>query len=409
MGAVLHPNLVPDEAIAVGEEIGRLAAPSAAAHDRDGTFVTEGYDAIRKLSYGNLAIPRELGGGGHGLDAICRSQAAIAHGCASTSLAIAMHQHAVLTMAWRRSRGDREVEPVLRRVARDGLILAASGTLNPAMITVDAQPGDGGFFISGRRRLCSGSPGADVLVTAARLKTPSGPRPFTVLAPLRGPGVEIVDDWDAMGMRGSGTNSVEFVDAFVPAENAMYVGGRGFRFGPRAGQGAPVTGTGDGSAVSRPGTFRGIFMPGLHISLAVIAAAYLGAADAAGRAAIRQVAGTGRADGAAVPRLIGLMLHEIRTGWWTLEGMVRQTTDESLGTREQMITTMLGKRQIILGAIHAAELCMEVLGSASYMRGGVFERTLRDVRAGITHPLGPDPTLVEVGRSALDAAAASLG
>jgi hypothetical protein len=41
------------------------------------------------------------------------------------------------------------------------------------------------------------------------------------------------------------------------------------------------------------------------------------------------------------------------------------------------------------------------------MRGGIFERTLRDVRAGITHPLGPESTLVEVGRSALQAAADS--
>jgi alkylation response protein AidB-like acyl-CoA dehydrogenase len=81
--------------------------------------------------------------------------------------------------------------------------------------------------------------------------------------------------------------------------------------------------------------------------------------------------------------------------------MIRQTTDESLGTREQMVTTMLGKRQIVLSSIHAAELTMEILGSKSYMRNEIFERTLRDVRAGLTHPLPPDQTLLEVGRSAL--------
>jgi hypothetical protein len=36
------------------------------------------------------------------------------------------------------------------------------------------------------------------------------------------------------------------------------------------------------------------------------------------------------------------------------------------------------------------------------MRSLPFEQALRDVRAGITHPLSPEKTLEEVGRSALD-------
>ena len=44
---------------------------------------------------------------------------------------------------------------------------------------------------------------------------------------------------------------------------------------------------------------------------------------------------------------------------------------------------------------------MELLGSRSYMRALPFEQALRDVRAGITHPLSPEKTLLEVGRSAL--------
>ena len=314
-----------------------------------------------------------------------------------------MHQHAVMTMAWRWSRGDTEVESVLRRVVSDGLILSASGTLNPAMISVDATPVEGGFVVTGQRRLCSGAPGADVLVTAVRLNTEGESRPITMLIPLGGMGVEILDDWDAMGMRGSGTNGVKMHEAFVPAENALYVDGKGPRF--RRPSAAVGSGAGPASPGHRRGEVQGILMPGLHISLAIIAASYLGASDHACAEAIRMVAGTPRANTVVAERLTGLMRHEIRMGWWALEGMVGQTADESLGTREQMITTMLGKRQVILSSIHAAELAMEMLGSRSYMRGDVFERTLRDVRAGVTHPLTPELTLVQVGYATLAAAA----
>ena len=44
---------------------------------------------------------------------------------------------------------------------------------------------------------------------------------------------------------------------------------------------------------------------------------------------------------------------------------------------------------------------MELLGSRSYMRALPFEQALRDVRAGITHPLAPEKTLEEVGKEVL--------
>ena len=138
-------------------------------------------------------------------------------------------------------------------------------------------------------------------------------------------------------------------------------------------------------------------MPGLHISLPIIAASYLGAATGVRDLALRKVAGTPEPR-AAVAHLAGLLTHEVRAGWWAMQGIAARTTDDSLGTTAQMVTTMLGKRQIVLSSIRAAELAMELLGSQSYMNDAVFERVLRDVHAGVTHPLPPENTLLEVGR-----------
>jgi alkylation response protein AidB-like acyl-CoA dehydrogenase len=388
------------EAVAMGRAVGAAAGPHAARHDAESSFVSEGYEAVRDTGYHLLAIPQDLGGHGHGLLGVCRGQAAIARECASTSLAIGMHQHATMTLAWRRSKGDEESERALRLVVDEGLILSATGTLNPAMINVELRPCDGGFVLNGQRRLCSGSPGADALVTAANLMLPEGKQPVLVLAPLQTDGVEIVDDWHAMGMRGSGSNTVRFTDVFVEREYALYVD-QPARL--------PRHRRPRNDEAGREGGQPGILMPGLHISLPIIAASYLGAATGVRDAALEKVAGTPRAKNPSVVHLAGLLTHEVRTGWWALQGIAAQTTDDTLGTTAQMVTTMLGKRQIVLSSIRAAELAMELLGSQSYMNDAVFERVLRDVRAGVTHPLPPENTLMEVGRVAIAEAAADHG
>lgn len=398
MENVVQSEQHASEALGLGREVGAVAGPHAARHDAESSFVSEGYQAVRDTGYHLLAIPQDLGGHGHGLLGVCRGQAAIGRECASTSLAIGMHQHAAMTLAWRRSKGDEEAERALRLVVDEGLILSASGTLNVSMINVELRPCDDGFVLNGQRRLCSGSPGADALVTAANLLLPEGKRPVSVLAPLQTDGVEILDDWHAMGMRGSGSNSVRFTDVFVPREYALYVDEP-----QRLAQHRRPAPTEPG----REGAQPGILMPGLHISLPIIAASYLGAATGVRDLALQKVAGTPRAKGPAVAHLAGLLTHEVRAGWWAMQGIAARTTDDSLGTTAQMVTTMLGKRQIVLSSIRAAELAMELLGSQSYMNDAVFERVLRDVRAGVTHPLPPENTLMEVGRVAIAEAAAA--
>lgn len=139
----------------------------------------------------------------------------------------------------------------------------------------------------------------------------------------------------------------------------------------------------------------------MQIALAVIAAVYLGAAGGMRDRAMRLAAGRG-ADDPTQQRLAGLLTHEFRSAWWALDALIAETTDDSIGTEGHFVTTMLAKRQVILSSIRIVELAMELLGSRTYMRALPFEQALRDVRAGITHPLAPEKTLLEVGKSALN-------
>ena len=398
------------EVIAMVRQIGAAAAPHAARHDREASFVHEGYEAIRALGYGVIAVPGELGGGGHDLATVCQAQSILARYCANTSLAIAMHQHNVLALAWRWRLGDHSVERTLRRIAQGDLILSSSGAANPANPGVTATPVEGGLLCTGRKRFVSGVPGADVVLTMARIDDGEQHRTTTVLIPTADPGTEIIDDWDAMGMRGSGSNPVAFSEVFVPDANVLNL--EPLRAVARRARGAR-RGGGDSAArdAAQPGDeageqsagprIEGHRLPALQIALTVIAAVYLGAAGGMRDRALRLAAARGAAD-PAQQRIAGLLTHEFRSAGWALDALIDDTTDESVGTEDHFITTMLAKRQVILSSIRIVELAMELLGSRSYMRALPFEQALRDVRAGITHPLAPERTLLEIGKGALE-------
>ncbi len=390
----------------MARRIGAAAAPHAARHDRDASFVTEGYEAIRANGYGMIAVPAELGGGGHDLATVCDAQAILARHCANTSLAIAMHQHNVLTLAWRWRLGDRSVENTLRRIVTEELILSSSGSADTSNPGVTAVPADGGLVVTGRKRFCSGVPGADLVVTMARVEDGEEPWTTTVLIPMSAPGSKVIDDWDAMGMRGSGSNPVAFSEVLVPAENVIIFEPlrRRRRRGPLAnGTGVAPRRTPGNREAGRDEQRQedGHRLPGLQLALAVIASVYFGAASGVRDRALRLASARGTSD-PGQQRIAGLLTQELRTARWALTALIEATNDMSLGTDRHFNTTMLAKRQVVLSCIQVVELAMELLGSRSYMRDLPFEQALRDMRAAITHPLTPEKTLFEVGKSALE-------
>jgi alkylation response protein AidB-like acyl-CoA dehydrogenase len=407
-------------------DIGQAAAPHAEEHDRASTFVVEGYRAIRELHYGAMAVPLELGGDGADVADTCAAQRELGRWCASTGLAIAMHQHTVLSLAWRWREGLSEIGPFMRRLVDEDLIMASSGTLDPANPALIGRVVDGGLILSGQKRLASGSPNADILFSLAG--DDGGEWIWNVAVPMDADGLTVVDDWYGMGMRGSGSNTVRLEDAFVPDAN-LFMRRRRPAPRPNAGGQARAAAAGGNPAdrmLDRPpiqgpvlnglaapagrqrrfspvprGATPGVRMPGLMIALTVISASYLGVADDVHDKAIEAVRGGRRATDPVTHRLLGEMHAAWRRAAAALEEMIDGISDDALGTEELFRTVMICKRELVTGAVEVAEKAMEAVGSASYMQGSPFERALRDVRAAVTHPLPPAAALSEVGRSLL--------
>src|SRR5581483_9418561 len=191
----------------------------AAALDRTGQFPFDNYQRMREVGYLRAAVPAELGGLGAGLAAMARAQQALARGCASTALAVNMHQFQVGFAAdtWRTTAAA-PVEKVLRRIAAEGIVLGSTGAeaIVPGAWTTSttAQREEGGYRISGRKYFCSQAPGMD-LVRVNALDSQTG-EILVVTVPAHAEGVRVVETWDTTGMRATASHDLVLENVFVP-------------------------------------------------------------------------------------------------------------------------------------------------------------------------------------------------
>jgi alkylation response protein AidB-like acyl-CoA dehydrogenase len=103
---------------------------------------------------------------------------------------------------------------------RNGPDVVFAGGLFPVQ---PATPTDGGFLVNGRWKYASGCMAADVLGVGISDGSVAGKPRVAVLRPEQ---VEIVDDWDVVGMRGTGSFDLVVTDAEVPVEWTFIRGGQ---------------------------------------------------------------------------------------------------------------------------------------------------------------------------------------
>jgi len=154
--------------VAVARELGPRFADRAAAHDAADTFVTANYAELRERRVFSAGVPAELGGDGASHAELCSMLRTFAHYCSSTALSLSMHTHLVAVPAWRWRHEAAPVEPFLRRVAAEELILVSTGGSDFLAGSGTARKVEGGYRVSARKIFGSGSP-------AGCSRPPTGP------------------------------------------------------------------------------------------------------------------------------------------------------------------------------------------------------------------------------------------
>ena len=363
-----------EEFVSWAASFGPVLAANAARHDTEGSWVEDSYNALREGGMLALAVPEELGGKGATIRQVAAVVRELGKYCGSTALAMAMHQHATTFTAWRYRRNMPGAEATLRMIAEKGIVLVSTGGADFTRPRGEAVRVEGGYRVSGRKIFASQSPTGTVMVTMFPYDDPDqGLRVLNVPVPIADPGVTVHDNWNTLGMRGTGSNDVTVEDVFVPEEKV---------------------------AANRP---YGVLDPPLQViasvALPIIAAVYLGIAESAADAAI--AAAATKSDDPLVQRQVGLMKTRLRVAGWALDGAFEFIGDDPQPSMENVAAGMAAKREVALAGVEVCDLAMEIAGGSAYFKGSVIERAYRDIRAAKFHPLTPEQSLLHAGRLAL--------
>jgi len=357
----------------LGDEIGRSFAERCAEHDATDAFVAENYEVLKARKVLIAGVPAEFGGGDASVRDLADLLRTLGHHCSSTALALSMHTHLVAVTAWRWRNQKAPVEPLLKRLVAENLVLISTGGADWLQGSGKAVKVDGGFRVTGRKIFCSGSPaGALMLTTAIYEDAPEGPTVLQIAVPTSAAGVTVHHNWKAMGMRGTGSNDITFEDVFVPD--------------------AAV-------ALRRP---AGMWHPMIHtvamVALPVFNAVYVGVAEAARDLALQ--AAQRRRDDPVVQVLAGELETELTNAQVALSRMIDIAMTAQPGP-DTTVETM-SCRAILGRSVRATvDKAMELAGGGSFMRASALERLFRDAQGVRFHPLQDKPLAHTVGRVAL--------
>jgi acyl-CoA dehydrogenase len=354
-------------------EIGPSLAARVAAHDAHDGFVADNYVELRKRRVFSAGIPAELGGGGASYRELCEMLRTLAHVCPSTALALAMHTHILASTVWRWRHAGAPVEPLLRRVAAEELVLVTSGGSDFLAGSGVAEKVEGGYQVTARKVFGSGSPAGHLFMTMAIYQDPQdGPTVLHFAVPLNAPGVRIADNWRALGMRGTGSNDILLDKVFVPD---AAIGAR-----------------------RPPGRWGPVFFVIYTIAFPLIYSVYLGVAEAAREIALREAAR--RREDPVMQALVGEMDNELAVARLAVRHMIDVADTDRIGPDETN-QVLIGRTLSGRATVRTVEKAMEVAGGPGFYRALGLERLFRDVQAARYHPLHEKPQTVYTGRYAL--------
>ena len=350
----------PLEWQAVLRELAPVFAARAIAHDADDSFVADNFRDLATYHVFSAGVPLELGGGGLSHGELCGLLRGLGRACGSTALALSMHSHLVATMVWKHRRGQ-PVAGTLRRIASDQLVLISTGASDWLAPSASAVRVDGGFRITGRKIFGSGSPGGNVLVTMAMHDDPvDGPTALHFSVPMSDPGVKVLENWRALGMRGSGSNDVLLNDVFVP-DSAVSLR-RSF------------------------GRWHPVFNAILTIALPLIESAYLGVAEAARDLAVQQV--HRKREDPEVWYLLGELDNALTTAQLAVQSGIDLCANYTFTADDATANAAAIRKTIAAQAlISAVERALEVVGGGGLFRSMGLERLLREIHCVQFHPL----------------------
>lgn len=197
-------------------------------YDREGSFPYENIEELKKSGYSKLSVPEELGGEGISLYELVLLQERLAQGDGSTALSIGWHLGIVMDTAEKKLWKKGSFEEIAKDIVHNGALLnsavseatTGSPTRGGRPQTLAVQEGDH-WVLNGRKTFTTMSPVLDYFIVVAAVEKDDEIAQFIV--PRETKGLEIVETWDTMAMRGTGSHDILLQNVKVPHDALVQV------------------------------------------------------------------------------------------------------------------------------------------------------------------------------------------
>lgn len=343
---------------------------SAAENDRTGTFPADVFDAFRKDGIMGATVPAEFGG--LGVDRLYDVAVAllhVAHADASTALALHMQFSRGITLSYEWRHGGPQARALAERllrlmVAGDAVVCSGIKDHHSAVTTLSPD-GAGGWLLSGRKTLVTMAPIGTHFVINAQTDVPDeAPRLVSPVVTRDNPGFTVLDNWDGLGMRASGTVDIVFDNCPIPAEDVF--------------------------VRDRVGARNDAILAGQTVSSIAMLGAYVGITQAAYDMTVTALARRSGPLSAAAHTLVA----EIEARLYALRATVgtalttadlrsaQQSGDATERGRQMMRPFQCAKLMVNKLGPAIVNDCLTLIGGASYSAAHPLSRLFRDVRAG---------------------------
>jgi alkylation response protein AidB-like acyl-CoA dehydrogenase len=373
------------ERLAQVAELARRFAERAPKHDAEASFPHENIADLRELGYVRWTVPRVYGGEEISLYEMLLYQEQLARGDGSTALAIGWHVGMILNLRLSGAFPPDVFAELCQSVVERGSLINSCAT-EPATGSpsrggrpqTTARKVDGGWRITGRKTFSTLSPALDWILVTAGIDGSPDVGEFLV----RGNDVEIVETWNVLGMRATGSHDIVLRDVFVPDRYLIS------RLAP--GQRSPRNSDGGGWLLHIPACYLGIA---------------LAARDFAVHYAATYQPNSLSHPIAQLPHIqakLGEMELKLLSARTLMYDMARRY-DEATPDGRTALRPQLGavKTFATNTALEVVDLAMRVVGARSLWKDVVLERLYRDVRAGLHNPPMDDAVLASLAEAAI--------
>lgn len=214
---------------------------TAAEFDRSGEFPHRNFERLHELGLVALTVPKTLGGSGATIAQAAKVIHAVARAEPSTALVLVMQYMFQALLPLNQSWPKHLLQRVATDAVQDGALINAL-RVEPELGTpargglplTTATRVEGGWLLNGRKLYSTGIPRLTWMTVWAR-SSDEIPLVGGWLVHRDTPGIKIIENWDHLGMRASGSHEVVFENVWIPEDHAVDVQRVGDRPPPDSG------------------------------------------------------------------------------------------------------------------------------------------------------------------------------